>query len=705
MTHSLLQRQLRKIMDKDGRIDQAELLRAVSLTYEEYDRTLRLQDNATQLMSDELNELNASIRRESDETIAASQKRFELAVEGTNDGLWDWNVHEDKLWFSSRAKTMLGYGAGQLQDSRIEDWYGLVNADDRGKAEALIRDYLDGHAPQPLTLRFDHASSGVRHIMCRVSAVQDSSHKVARLVGVHTDLTPLVIMTDELKRAKSMAEAANAAKSDFLANMSHELRTPLNSILGMTRLLIDTGLDSGQRELADTVFRSSVNLLDIVNDILDLSKIEANEMTLEQVGFDATDTFSNVLHALGHIASEKRVALRAVYDKEEFPYVKGDPLRLTRVLINLIGNAIKYTDKGHVEFRAACVPQADGYVELCCEIEDTGIGITPEKLDRVFEKFVQADTSATRRYGGTGLGLAITRELVELMDGEIGVRSALHKGSTFWFRIPFETTDQLAETKGGRSLTREQGAISAGEAHVLIAEDHPLNQAFVRKLMQRFGIVHFEVAETGAAALEKYRTRTWDIILMDCHMPEMNGYDVTREIRALEKAKGGHTPIVAMTANAMVGEREKCLHVGMDDYISKPINIDEMKDILGQWLRFEGDVSAPPSGAPVDPGSLREFSGGDREAEKELVALFIGQSDKNMNILAASRVGDDAKAWQEAAHMLKGGAAGIGARNLSALCEQAQHFKGPVSERRRLFDDMRAEYDRVRDHFRKSGLL
>ena len=298
MRHKLLERQLRRIRDPGTPEGLEELLRAVSQAYEEYDRTQKLQDNASQLMSDELNALNAAILRERDEAVAATQKRFELAVEGANDGIWDWNVPNDSLWFSHRAKTMLGHAPDSMGKGGIEGWYGLVMPEDLPAAREFIRACLGGGEQQVATLRFRHLSEGVKHIMCRASVVTDDGGQAARVVGIHTDITALVLMNEELRRTKTLAESANAAKSDFLANMSHELRTPLNSILGMTRLLMESGLEKDQEDLAEMVHRSSVNLLDIVNDILDLSKIEAGEMALESVGFDPVYTFDSVLTTL-----------------------------------------------------------------------------------------------------------------------------------------------------------------------------------------------------------------------------------------------------------------------------------------------------------------------------------------------------------------------------------------------------------------------
>jgi CheY-like chemotaxis protein len=454
----------------------------------------------------------------------------------------------------------------------------------------------------------------------------------------------------------------------------------------MTRLLLESDLNNEQQQLASIAFRSSTNLLEIVNDILDLSKIEAGEIQLECIGMSLTYILTGVTQALEQLAREKHLRLILDYDNAEFPYVMGDPTRVTWVLTNLVGNAIKYTERGTVTIRARCLPADNAQVTFRCDVADTGIGIPANKLETIFDKFVQADTSTTRKYGGTGLGLAITKQLVELMGGTIGVQSAVGCGSTFWFSIPFKVTGTLGERKNRRSKRILSGTIPCAKARILVAEDHPMNQILISKLLTRFGIGHFQIVEDGASVVAESQAASWDIVLMDCHMPAMNGYDATLTIRQSEKQSGIHVPIVAMTANAMVGDREKCLRTGMDDYISKPIAIDELKEVLAQWISFENSHHVPnehadaKSGpASLDLSVLRDFSEGDRDTENALVEAFITQSDKNIAMLDENRHGKSSDAWIEAAHMLKGGAAGIGAQTLSELCKEAQHFRGTAS--------------------------
>ncbi len=530
------------------------------------------------------------------------------------------------------------------------------------------------------------------------------------LLCITEDVTEKIKVLEELRVAKEEAEQANVAKSDFLANMSHELRTPLNSILGMNRLLLESDLKPEHRELADSVFRSSVNLLEIVNDILDLSKIESGELELEKIGFDVNYVFYSVVHALQHLAKEKHIKLEKDYDADAFPYVIGDPLRMTQVITNVISNAIKYTHHGSVTFKASCHSTTENRIEIICEISDTGIGIPEDKLERIFEKFGQADTSTTRKYGGTGLGLTITRQLIDMMGGHISVKSELGNGSVFTIRIPFDRTDELSSSSMTRTKRLSIGAIPASEAKILVAEDHPANQILIKKILHKFGIDKFSVVETGTAVLEKFKEEDWTVLLMDCHMPEMNGYDAALAIRDFEADnKRQAMPIVAMTANAMVGEREKCLRCGMNDYISKPIDMDEMKEILAQWVAFEKteivqDVIIIDESMPVNFSLMRTFTDGDIQVEKELVEVFVVESEKNMAALKKSRF-EGGHDWVEAAHMMKGGAGAIGAFILQALCNEAQHFSGSSEERQELLAKISSEYERVKAYLRKEGFL
>lgn len=539
--------------------------------------------------------------------------------------------------------------------------------------------------------------------------VPDENGNITSFASIERDITREREMRNELIRSKKLAEQANQTKTDFLANMSHELRTPLNSILGMTRILKESTLNTEQRELVRTVFQSSLNLLEIVNDILDLSKIEAGEVELENIGFDLNYLMKSVNQAMSLLAAEKKINFKETHDKE-VPFVSGDPSRLNRILHNLIGNAIKYTLEGSVEVKTGFQNIDETQIKWVCEVIDTGVGIPEDKIDHIFDKFTQADVSTTRRFGGTGLGLTITKELVEMMGGKIEVESEVGVGSTFRVKIPFQTTDTVFQEKVRRKDVVNKGTIPPDQFKVLIAEDHPLNKLLIEKIMEKIGIKKFHVAENGIEVLNLLEEQEFNVIFMDCHMPEKNGYDTTEDIRRKEYGTGRHIPIIAMTANAMVGDREICLRCGMDDYISKPIDIDELTDIISQWVKFPNkekimSVNKEQKEQLIDLSLLDTFTNGDKELEKEFLGLFLTQSEKNVTTLKNSIVDGECKDWVEAAHQLKGGSANVGAEKLRALSEMAQNMhNATVKDRERIYGDIEDIFIQVKKYINEKYL-
>lgn len=521
-----------------------------------------------------------------------------------------------------------------------------------------------------------------------------------------------------LKKSKSDAINANQAKSSFLANMSHELRTPLNSIMGFARMLIeDKALSHDNKQMASTINKSASNLLEIVNDILDISKVEAGNMTLERIGFDFKNILSNIIDTMAPIASSKNVTLKYTYTSQDIPYLLGDPLRLGHVVTNLISNAIKYTQEGEVFVHVGLENIDAQNVNINFQVRDTGIGIPPEKQKIIFDKFTQADETTTRRFGGTGLGLAITRDLVELMGGEIGVESEVGYGSCFYFNIPFEISNSIDDVsqdawKKHRKHEVLENRVSADIVRILVAEDHLLNQEFIVRLLKKIGIKNFDLVENGALALEKLQQNQYDLVLMDCHMPEKNGYETTKHIRAEEELSGEHIPIVALTADAMKGAQDRCLEVGMDDYVSKPIDKDEFLYVLEQWIIFPDVTNEEPKAvshesaadegqskedeAPVDMNYIYDYVD-TPEGVANIVQVFFGQSEECIEILKDQCVDGENKEWMEASHKLKGGAGMIGALRLHKLSEASQEMlEADVSEREHMFNDICAEYQKVK---------
>ena len=365
--------------------------------------------------------------------------------------------------------------------------------------------------------------------------------------------------------ARDEAQRATRVKTEFLANMSHEIRTPLNGILGMAELLAETNLDSDQRNSIQVILDSGVGLLTILNDILDFSKIEAGKISLETLDFDLLATLRAPAELLQGKAREKGLSLNLETGAENSVWVKGDAVRLGQILLNLLGNAIKFTSQGSVTLKLDRLPARGGRVPIKISVRDTGVGLDPETLGILFTPFTQADGSTARRFGGTGLGLSISKRLVNLMGGEIGVESHQGVGSTFWFSLELEVS---MENRAIPTEPERQEARTASGKMILVAEDNAINLVVISRMLKALGHEVRPVAN-GVEALDAFLRETFDLILMDCQMPEMDGLQASRAIRELEKKSGRHVPIVAVTANAMSEDRRLCLEAGMDAFLTK----------------------------------------------------------------------------------------------------------------------------------------
>ena len=503
------------------------------------------------------------------------------------------------------------------------------------------------------------------------------AHRTQQLEDRNRTLEQLSI-ADQQSRAQ--AEAANSAKSEFLANMSHEIRTPMNGIIGMTHLALQTPLDDRQRNYLLNVETAAKGLLGIINDILDFSKIEAGKVSFEQIDFQLEDVLYGVTDLAAVKAQKKGLGLLFRIDAQVPHELVGDPLRLRQILSNLVDNAIKFTERGEVTLSISTVTRDADSTELRFDISDTGLGLTQEQMSRLFTAFSQADNSTTRKYGGSGLGLTISKQLVELMSGQMGVTSEPGVGSTFFFTARFglapETTPRTIMPSVGNARAEVENALRG--AHILLVEDNDMNREFALEVLGRASI-QVDVAGNGKEALEKIGCFHYDGVLMDCQMPVMDGFEATRMIRA--DGRFTALPVIAMTANAMAGDREKCAAAGMNDHIAKPIDIDQMFLTLARWVRPRGGSALAfarpplPQGMPIpivselDTAKVMGRIGNDGKLFLSMLRWFLdGQSSFEANIRTAVAIGDRATA-QRLAHTLKGTAGDIGA---TRLCKAAE---------------------------------
>ncbi len=576
MNRSLLAKQMAKIREKYPEEEFFDrLCEKVESSYRDFERVQKLKDRSIQLMSQELHDLYKEQEKKQEAFISTILGKIV-------DGIITCNAQGTILSVNSSAEDILGKSEGQLQHQNLS----AILAD--------FEDYSDflTHYDQSLEKNENQIEIAIKgkhrdRIPCELSVSHFEFDEVASIV-ILRDITERKKTEAIIINEKEKAEKASHAKAEFLSTMSHEIRTPMNSIIGMTNIMIEDEQDKEKMKVLKTLKFSSEHLLVLINDILDFNKIEAGKIEFENTDFDLKILLENIVASNHYAADEKGVEIDIDWDEDLPDWVVGDPGRLSQILTNLIGNAVKFTDEGSVTTRVKLKKESKKQVTLSFEVEDTGIGIAPEKQRLIFESFSQSEAYTTRKYGGTGLGLAITKKLIELQDSQLQVESEPGVGSKFHFDLKFGVSKK-ANRKEERIVIHGQSdeQYDLSGLNILLVEDNPINQFVAEKFLTKWH-ASIKIANNGIEAMELISDHYFDIVLMDLQMPEKNGFETTMEIRS-SKRTFKNIPIIALTATAFLEEKNKALKAGMNDFVTKPFNPKELyKKIIKNVVKVEG---------------------------------------------------------------------------------------------------------------------
>ncbi|MBF0274306.1 MAG: PAS domain S-box protein [Nitrospinae bacterium] len=698
------------------------------------------------------------------EEIESSNQFMQAILDGTSHSLISTELDGTITLFNKGAEKLLNYSEEEMVHKTTPAIFhdgsevverAKVLTEELGREikpgfEAFVAKVNDGSIDTNIWTYI--AKDGVRiPVELTVTALTNLQGEITGYLGIATNIAERIKSEEELKKAKEHAEIsaqrlnellitseelrmqaqeskenaerfaeeakkASMAKSDFLATMSHEIRTPMNGIIGMATLLKDTDLDVEQADCIETILSSGQSLLTIINDILDFSKIEAGKLEFEIGDLDIELAVDGVIQLFVHKAREKNIALKTSYPKD-IPLLRGDTGRLRQVLMNLVGNAIKFTEQGEVAVEVSITNSNNNKATVLIKVRDTGIGLSDEEREKLFKPFVQADSSTSRRYGGTGLGLTISRRLVELMDGSICVESEKGKGSTFYIEIklPFsETVREKVLRKKERKTEKKKIQLNR-EVKILLAEDNQVNQKVASMQLLKLGYVA-DIASNGGEVLLRLKSNRYDLVLMDCQMPEIDGFEATRRIRKMEKETGERLPIIAMTANAMKGDRERCLEAGMDDYMSKPVDIDVLEDMILKYVGEKSPIikpskqdaesvesSGPDSINHATIDKLKALGADDTGFFKELVSVFLESAEKHVDDLMKCLPEKNAGHIHQISHPMKSSCANMGAMKLAHLFTMIDDKAKiqDVSDFESLAKQVEEEFMYVKNEFQK----
>ncbi len=604
------------------------------------------------------------------EALRESEGKYRSLVSNIPDVAWTADAHYNYVFISKNIQRISGYSLAEVYERGANLYLACLHPDDTPKVTKAFQALFAEGKAYDVECRVRRKDGEWIWVHDRAFTTYDKNG-VRYADGLLSDITQRKRAEEELHRAKIAAETASRAKSEFLAVMSHEIRTPMNGIIGMTDLALDTELTSEQREYLGIVRESADALLTLIDDILDFSRIEAGKLRLDLDQFDLRDTLDGAIKALAVRARQKGLKLVCHIPADVPVSLLGDSGRLRQVVLNLVGNAIKFTDRGEVALTVRLASQSAEEVELHFSVADSGIGIPPEQQQRIFDAFAQADSSATRKYGGAGLGLSISSRLVGMMNGRVWVESEVAKGSTFHFTARFSLPPGRAPWRAANTETRLRGLprMAPGTApgpqptfktpknlRVLLAEDNRVNQVLVMHLLDRQGH-SVTLAANGREVIRAFERADFDLVLMDIQMPEMDGFEATAAIREKERVGGAHVPIIALTAHAMKGDRERCLAAGMDGYIAKPIRESELQEViesvLGGLPLSARNARGEHHEKVLDCAAALDRVGGDRRLLGELARLFQGECAKLLAAVHEAVTRRDPRALERAAHTLK----------------------------------------------------
>jgi two-component system sensor histidine kinase/response regulator len=596
------------------------------------------------------------------EAARRSEERLELALLGSKACTWDFELVDGTLENARTTFTnvfeMLGYASSDDTSHYADALSALIPPDEQVQFTADLQAHLAGTSREWEHMhRAKHKDGSERwHFARGVTQRDPDTGQALRLTGITIDITEIKLIEEQLLQAREAAEAANRAKDEFLANVSHEIRTPMNAILGMTELALETAETAQQRQLLSSVRVAGRNLLHIINDLLDFSRISAGKLSLDPTEFSLRAAVRDVVGPLAVRAERKDLELRCDVHEDVPDLYVGDPGRLGQVLTNLIGNAIKFTERGEIALEVMLDSEGlrtDADVALLFTVRDTGVGIAPDKHATIFRAFEQEDASTTRRFGGTGLGLTISAQIAALMNGGITVDSEPGRGSTFSFRGRIARSPS-AQTSGAPATPRGSPPPRQRALHVLVAEDNDLNVMLIKALLERRGHT-VEIAGDGRATLELALSAdaNYDLMLLDLHMPEKDGFEVVRALRDHERGTDNHLPVIALTARSSERDRERALTAGMDDFLSKPIDVDAL------WAALDRVPGKPAPPMPnrsrlLDPGAIRRMCGGDAGVLETLSVVFRRILPEQMERARAALAQGDFARLRETAHTLVG---------------------------------------------------